>query len=207
MARMNPSEMPRHAWIGLLFFIAAFEFVIALIVAEAHYAGYNAGANYISDLGAWAHASAIVFNSSIVVFGALVIIAAWLMHREWTFRLVPVLFALAGIAAIGVGIFNETVEPAHYVIALFAFVLGNLMVIAMGTYMRSPMSYVSCTLGLIGLACVVLGTGFKVDLSLGAGGMERLYVYPILGWMMAYGGALMASRDVVTAKRMDELPS
>jgi hypothetical membrane protein len=81
---------------------------------------------------------------------------------------------LAGIAAIGVAIFNETIEPAHYVITLFAFVFGNLAVIVIGTYLRPPMSYVSYTLGLVGLTCVVLGTGFKVDLSLGAGGIERL---------------------------------
>ena len=202
---MNRKGMPRHAWIGLLFFIASVQFVIALIVAEARYPGYNAGSNYISDLGVWAHASAFVFNSSIIVFGVLIVIAAWLMHREWAFHLAPVMFALAGIAAIGVGIFNETFEPAHYIIALFAFVMGNLVVILMGTRLRPPMSYVSYALGLIGLTCVILGTGFKVDLSLGAGGMERLYVYPVLGWMMTYGGALMASRDVVTAKRAGEL--
>jgi hypothetical membrane protein len=204
---MNPREMPRHAWIGLIFFLAAFQFVIALIVAETRYPGYNAGANYISDLGAWAHPSAIVFNSSIIFFGALIVTGAWLMDREWTFRLVPGMFVLAGIAAIGVGIFNETVEPAHSIIALLAFLLSNLAVIVIGRYLRPPMSYVSYALGLIGLACVVLGMGFNVDLSLGAGGMERLFVYPVFGWLIAYGGALMASRDVITAKRRDALSS
>jgi hypothetical membrane protein len=198
---MNPKEMPRHAWIGLIMFLAAFQFMIALIVAETRYPGYNVGANYLSDLGAWAHASAIVFNSSIILFGALIVIGACLMDREWTFRLVPVMFALAGIAAIGVGIFNETVEPAHSIIAVLAFLLSNLAVIVIGRYLRPPMSYVSYALGLIGLTCVVLGIAFNVDLSLGAGGMERLFVYPVFGWLMAYGGALMASRDVITAKR------
>jgi hypothetical protein len=50
-AQVNPKEMPSHAWIGLMFFIAAVQFVIALIVAETRYPGYNAGAYYISDLG------------------------------------------------------------------------------------------------------------------------------------------------------------
>ena len=32
-------------------------------------------------------------------------------------------------------------------------------------------------------------------------------IYPILGWMMAYASVLMASREVVTAKRWDDLPN
>jgi hypothetical membrane protein len=197
---MSLKEMPRHQWIGLVFFIAAFQFVIMLIVAETQYPGYNAGADYISGLGIWDHASAIIFNSSIIVFGALILIGTWLMQKEWSFPLVTVMFMLAGIGAIGVGIFNGTIQPAHSFFALLAFILGTLAVILIGRYLRPPMSYVSYALGLIGLTCLILFLGFGIDLWLGVGGMERMFVYPIFGWMMAFGGALMASKDVVSAK-------
>ena len=95
--------MPRHKWIGLLFFLASIQFVIMLIVAETQYPGYNAGQNYISDLGVWGHDSAIIFNASIILFGSMVLLGAWLGHKEWGLKAPVLLFSISSIGAIGVG--------------------------------------------------------------------------------------------------------
>ncbi|MBI0583088.1 MAG: DUF998 domain-containing protein [Methanomassiliicoccus sp.] len=194
-------SMARHQWIGLIFFLAALQFTLFLMIAETQYPGYNAGANVISDLGVWGHASAIIFNSSIILFGALILAGTWLMHREWGLRLITLLFILAGIGAMGVGIFNEGIVPFHAIFALTAFLFGNLAVVVVGRNLRAPISYLSFTLGGIGLLCLVLGIGFRIDLGLGMGGMERMLVYPILLWMLGFGGALMAARDVIVTRR------
>jgi hypothetical membrane protein len=48
---------------GVLIFIAASQFILGLIVAEALYPGYSISTNYISDLGVGP--SSLVFNMSI----------------------------------------------------------------------------------------------------------------------------------------------
>ena len=48
---------------GMLFFIAATQFVLGLTISEALYPGYSVSDNYISDLGIGP--SSIIFNSSV----------------------------------------------------------------------------------------------------------------------------------------------
>jgi hypothetical membrane protein len=52
---------------GALIFIAASQFVLGLIVAEALYSGYSGSKNYISDLGVGP--SSMIFNSSVFLMG------------------------------------------------------------------------------------------------------------------------------------------
>jgi hypothetical membrane protein len=189
--------MPRHKWIGLIFFFAAFQFIIMLIVAETQYPGYNAGTNYISDLGVWDHDSAIIFNTSIILFGALVLAGTWLAYKEWSLLLVAILFGISSIGSMGVGIFNEDIPPFHLIFAFLAFFFGNLGVIAMGRHLSVPLSYVTYILGFLGLTAFVL-YGLEWYLGLGPGGMERMICYPIFGWMMAFGGALMVSDQTIS---------
>jgi hypothetical membrane protein len=56
-------HIPKGTASGALFFIAATQFVLCLIIAEALYPGYSVSNNYISDLGVGP--SAIVFNASV----------------------------------------------------------------------------------------------------------------------------------------------
>ncbi len=189
-------NMPRHKWIGLLFFLASIQFVIMLIVAETQYPGYNAGENYISDLGVWGHDSALIFNASIILFGSMVLLGAWLGHKEWGLKAPVLLFSISSIGAIGVGIFNEEIVPYHYIFAFLAFFFGNLGLIAMGRHLSQPLSSISYAFGAIGLTAMFL-YGMEWYLGLGPGGMERMICYPIFGWMMAFGGAAMVSRDMV----------
>jgi hypothetical membrane protein len=57
---------------GMLFFIAATQFVLGLTIAEALYPGYSVSDNYISDLGIGP--SAVIFNSSVFLLGLLILI-------------------------------------------------------------------------------------------------------------------------------------
>jgi hypothetical membrane protein len=182
---------------GTLFFIAATQFVVGVFVSEALYPGYSIADNYISDLGVGP--SALIFNSSVFVMGLLIIFGAYFLQRAFHFELLTVLLALTAIGAMGVGILTEDFGVLHLVVSLIAFLFGGLSAIfsVLCSYVhkfplvKMPFSAVSVILGLMALGALGLFFG-RIFLGLGAGGMERMILYPILMWGAGFGGYLIA---------------
>ncbi|MCK5593250.1 DUF998 domain-containing protein, partial [Candidatus Bathyarchaeota archaeon] len=77
--------------------------VLGIIIAEALYPGYSTSVNYISDLGVGP--SALIFNSSIFLLGVLAVCSAYFIQKAFNFKLFSILAAIAGIGAMGVGLF------------------------------------------------------------------------------------------------------
>jgi hypothetical membrane protein len=69
---------------GTLFLVAATQFILCLIIAEAAYPGYSVSANYISDLGVGP--SAIIFNSSVFLLGLLILTGTYLQRHTQNFK-------------------------------------------------------------------------------------------------------------------------
>ncbi len=177
---------------GALFFIAASQFVIGLVVAEAQYTGYSVSANYISDLGVGP--SAIVFNFSVFLMGLLILIGAYFVQRAFNFRPLTLLLVLTAIGAMGVGVFTEHSGNVHGVVSLIAFLFGGLSSITSYRLLKRPFSVIAVILGLMALGA--LGLFFaQIYLDLGVGGMERMIVYPILLWGAGFGGYLLANNE------------
>ena len=174
---------------GVLFFIAATQFILVLIVAEALYPGYSISKNYISDLGVGP--SAMIFNASIFLLGSLMIIGTYFLQRAFNVKILTVLLTLAALGSMGVCIFTENSEPMHSVASLIVFLFGGLSAIYSYKLMKLPFSLINVLLGLMSLSALVL---YVVNqyLGLGAGGMERIIAYPILIWTIGFGGFLIA---------------
>jgi hypothetical membrane protein len=174
---------------GILFFIAATQFILGLVVAEALYPGYSISKNYISDLGVGP--SAMIFNASVFLLGALMIMGAYFLQRAFNVKILTVLLTVAALGSMGVCIFTENSEPMHSIAALLVFLFGGLSAIYSYKLMKLPFSLINVLLGLMSLFALVL---YVVNqyLGLGAGGMERIIVYPILIWTIGFGGFLIA---------------
>jgi len=183
---------------GALFFVAASQFVLGLIVAEALYSGYSVSENYISDLGVGP--SSMIFNSSVFLMGLLLIIGTYFLQRAFNFKALTVLLVMTAIGAMGVGVFTENSGTIHHVVSLIAFLFGGLSAIFSFKLLRKPFSVIAVILGLMSLAALVL-YGSSIFLGLGAGGMERMIVYPILVWGAGFGAALMAQPEKRTAEQ------
>jgi hypothetical membrane protein len=173
---------------GTLFFIAASQFVLGLIVAEASYSGYSISSNYISDLGVGP--SSMIFNSSVFLMGLLLIVGAYFLQSAFNFKALTVLLVLAALGTMGVGVFTENSGAFHPVVSLIAFLFGGLSALFSFRLVRKPFSVIAVILGLMSLGALVL-FGSKNYLGLGAGGMERMILYPILMWGAGFGGALI----------------
>ena len=182
---------------GSLVFVGGAQFALGMLVAEAIHPGYSISQNYISDLGVGPSAS--IFNSSVFLLGLLILAGAYFVQRTFSNRLFTALLVLAGIGAMGVGVFPEDSPLMHEIVSDIAFIFGGLAPLAAWKVVKKPFAYFSVIMGLLSLSALVLlsaqysfGLGEQFFLGLGPGGMERMIVYPVLLWETALGGYLMS---------------
>jgi hypothetical membrane protein len=181
---------------GLLLFAGSLILLFGMMLAEFTYPGYSMADNYISDLGNFSHpVPAVIFNVSIIVFGAIAIYAGLLLRTaldEW----LGILLILAGAGGIGVGIFNEgTILPIHYVCAFTVFFCGGIAIYRSTRVLYTrPTSWVFLILaGIVAfffsfmIYNVVSGSPDKILFGIGVGGMERMVAFPTIFWAMATG--------------------
>ncbi len=182
---------------GVLLFVLAAGFLTVIMLGASIAPAYDYSSGAISDLGATLETAAL-FNASLIAVGLLNLAGGYLLYRThrrpWLFAL----YALAGIGAIGAGVFPLGTSDLHSIFALLAFVFFNLLAIATGLVLSGPMRYISFVAGGVGLVFVVLmviGDGGNAAAFgvIGHGGTERMIVYPVMLWMLAFGGWLMAS--------------
>ena len=191
---------------GALIFVAVTQFVLGVIVSEALYSGYSISENYVSDLGVGS--SSMIFNSSVFLMGLLLISGAYFLHRAFGFTMLTVTFVLTAIGAMGVGIFTLDAGIIHSVTALIFLLFSGLSAIfaVVCSYvhgfklMKMPFSALAVILGLTELGGFVLFVG-KIYFGLGVGGMQRMVLYPVLIWLVGFGGYLMAHPDKPTTQK------
>jgi hypothetical membrane protein len=204
MPGLGPLIPIRARQAGAVLLFASLQFIVAMIVVQLKYPGYSDISNYISDLGGAHSPWALVFDGSVILLGLLTLFGAYLLLSAFNHRLSRTLgigfLAIAGIGAIGVGVFPETSTAlggnAHGIFSDIAFVGAGLALINLpGAMLRDTRwdGYRAFTflLGVITLVAIVLFTT-KAWGALGPGGMERLIVAPILLWAIVVGIHLLS---------------
>jgi hypothetical membrane protein len=199
-------EHPGLKMAGALFFIAAAQLILSITVAEALYPGYSISGNYISDLGTGP--SALIFNSSIFLFGLLVATGTYSMKSVPCFKAINAFFFLMAVGAMGVGVFNQDFAYIHSVFAILAFLCGGLTALASARVLDKPFSMISIAMGAMTLGALALFSAGIVTsgsmtsdiaydsffyMGLGPGGMERMILYPAVIWLAGFS-IFLASR-------------
>jgi hypothetical membrane protein len=171
----------------------------AIMLAASIAPAYDVSRGAISDLGTIAE-TALLFNASLVFIGVLNIIGGYLFYRSHGRAWIFVVFALAGLGAIGAGLFQLNTSDLHSIFALFAFVFFNVEAIACAAVVAGPMRFISALAGIVGLGFVVvmvIGDAGNPAIfgPIGHGGAERMIVYPVMLWLLAFGGYLLGAPD------------
>jgi len=194
---------------GMLFFIAATQFVLGLTISEALYPGYSVSDNYISDLGIGP--SSIIFNSSVFLLGLLLLIGTYFLRHVSNFKTVNLLLLLMAVGAMGVGVFTKHYRTAHGAVTSMAFFFAGLSAISSFKVLKKPLSLISITLGAMTLGALVLFSSGMITsgsltsdiaydsdfyLGLGPGGMEHLIIYPALMWLAGFSWHLVTQREI-----------
>jgi hypothetical membrane protein len=182
---------------GVLFVVLAAQFMTVIMLAASIAPAYDYAGGAISDLGVVSE-TAPLFNLSLLAVGLLDLVGGYLFYRSHGRRSLLALYAVAGIGALGAAIFRLGTSDLHAIFALLAFVSFNLVAIGTGLVLGGPMRWLSFLAGAIGLVFVVLmvigdsgnAAAFGV---IGHGGTERMIVYPVMLWMLVFGGSLIAT--------------
>lgn len=199
-------KLSNAAKAGVALFVGVVQFGIFEIVSEAVYPGYSVANNYISDLGppcasgvaCGSQTSWWIFDSSIVILGLCVLLSAYFIQLYFKWKPATGLLAVAGIGAVGVGIFNETAPfGLHGIFSLLTFLGIGLSAIVSFRLQKRPLSYFGIIMGVLTLIALILyipGTGstWGSAFGIGVGGLERMIVYPVLFWSIGFAGQLMA---------------
>ena len=175
----------------------AFITVTMLAASIAPRYDFNGGA--ISDLGTIPE-TATLFNGLLIVIGLLNIAAGYFLYRAdgsvWTLGV----FALGGLGALGAGVVPLGAGNAHSLFALLAFLFINVEAVTVARLFRGTMRWLAISAGAIGLVylgVMVIGDGGNPAVfgAIGHGGSERMIAYPVMVWMIAAGGHLLAMTD------------
>jgi hypothetical membrane protein len=187
---------------GILLFVGTGQFAFFFVLAEIYYPGYDVSTNVVSDLGAtcksgvckFVQPSSDIFNASIVILGMMLLLTGYCLWKGSASKALSLFESLAGVGALGVGIFNESYGAAHVLFSALTFVSAGIQAILVFKVAKAPYSFFSVVTGVVTLGATVLyGTG--TYLGLGQGGMERMVVYPVLISGIAFGGYLMGLAD------------
>ncbi|MGA2874539.1 MAG: DUF998 domain-containing protein [Nitrososphaerales archaeon] len=183
---------------GTLILFGTAQFLLLFHIAEELYPGYSTSLNAISDLGATCGSgscviiqpSSTIFNSTVFILGLTLFISSYCLYRSIGKRVFSVLFGLAGIGAMGVGLFTETTGSLHTIVSAITFLFGGLSAIMSYQIMKSSLRYFSVMMGVTTLSALILYS-YKTYLGLGLGGMERMIAFPVLFWGLAFAGFLL----------------
>jgi len=198
---------------GALLFLAGAVILMGITTAEALYPGvYSTYGNEISDLGGTRppnsvvlQPSAAIFDGTMLLSGALILVSTLLIHRALRRRMVTITLGLFGGAVFLIGVFPGNTSP-HALVAPIVFVAAGAVAITARKILAPPLRQVSVTLGSISLLSTVLAF-FFIDWApvaeLGDGGIERWIAYPAVLWLTTFGGYLMGDRTTAATASVD----
>lgn len=203
---------------GILLLAGAIQFMLAVVVAESQYPGYSTADNTLSDMSGSCPSvdpdnplkcvdsvilqpSATIFSATAFAIGLCAAVSAFLIRSALGGRIAPALLLVVGIGAMGVAVFPGYTGIAHGIFAMVTFFSGGAAAVAFYGVLKNPaMKYLSLALGALALGAivsiVVMANSDPFTTTLGVGGAERLVVYPVVLWMVALGGHLVALRAV-----------
>lgn len=182
---------------GIVFVVLSAQFMTVIMLAAAIAPNYDFGGGAISDLGVIPE-TALLFNVSLVITGVLNIVGGYLFYRIHETRWLLGTFTLAGIGAVGAAVFHLDTGGIHSLFALLAFLFFNLEAIGTGTQLSGVMrvfSFLAGSIGLVYIVLMIIGDAGNAAAfgPINHGGTERMMVYPVMIWMIAFGGYLLGS--------------
>ena len=162
--------------------------ILSITAASAMFPNYSSRYDAISDLGGAGATTEVFWNACVIIVGILWIWSSYLFFRIEKRKFSSKFFYLAGIGFILVGTSPWNVYPfTHYIGAQLIFIFGVLSCLTASRIAIGTMSRLSVIAGLASFGSYLSGYLGMYNI-LGPGGLERMVYYPILLWIIAFGG-------------------
>jgi hypothetical membrane protein len=184
---------------GMLFMVLGAAFLTVIMLAASIAPAYDFSGGAISDLGV-IDETALLFNALLVATGVLNAVGGYLLYTWHRRRWLLGIYVVSGVGAIGAGLLPLDTGGLHSLFALLGFLFFNLEALGTAVVVRGPMKAVSLVAGFAGLVFVgvmVIGDGGNPEIfgPIGHGGAERMIVYPVMLWLLAFGGYLLGRQQ------------
>jgi hypothetical membrane protein len=198
---------------GILFSIGAIAFILLTIAAEAIYPNFDLQNNAISDLAALRTNTMAIEETAILTMGVCWVLGAYFLFRRTARKGMLVLSILPGVGYLMAGVSPENVNLiVHSAGALIAFPFGAIAAILSYRVIKTPFKYFGVPLGALSLcatfvtffgqslvgscgSCSTNSTSYIRSLDklyLGLGGWESMIIFPIILWLIGFGGYLLS---------------
>jgi hypothetical membrane protein len=125
-----------------------------------------------------------------IVSGLMLIAGAIFSSSAHRRKVFTAFTLLLGIGVLGVGIFPGNHHDIHRLFSIIAFLFGGLAAVLSVTAVKGAFRFIVVLLGSTTLFTLFIGTAVLTN-TLGAGGIERWIAYPIVLWMVCYGGYVL----------------
>lgn len=187
----------RPTWAGALLFLGGASFWLINTISESLYPDYTVHDAALSRLGSLPSPTRWLWNSGVMFMAITWLLAVYLLfllpgRRLWfALNLLPP-FGVAMVSLFPAG----SPDGFHSIATLLVFVTSGCVMVADGVCIALPFRFFSLILGTISLGTFTFST-FSPFLYqvLGQGGNERIVVYPIIIWLMSFGGFLMGRQS------------
>lgn len=188
---------------GILLFISGAILLMGIITGEIFYPeqyAYTTKLREISDLGSTrppesliTEPSATIFNMSMLVSGALIVVASHLLRISKFSKFATVALSVLGLGVFFVGVFPGNRAPWHALSAMATFVSGGVSAIVTAFSLKKPYRFVFILFGSLTLIFFFFAGAFIP--TLGIGGTERWVAYPVLLYILGFGGYLIGKNE------------
>ncbi len=181
---------------GALLTFAGLGFLMLITVLESIYPNYSVHTNTISDLLAIGTRTSLIGEPLAFIAAVSWIGGAYYLFRKSGRRRLMALNLLPGTGLLLAVLSPENVNIAiHSLGAVIAFIPGPIAAILSYTMIKSHYRYFALSLGSLSLFGAVMEFGAYetafFQQTLGPGGWERVIVYPLLIWLIGFGGLLL----------------
>lgn len=188
---------------GLLFLLAGIIAFMGIITAEIFYPenlSYTTKLREISDLGATrppeglvTQPSATIFDTSMLSTGVLLVVGAHFLRQSKFSRATTIIVSVLGTAIFLVGVFPGDRAPMHGIAAMVTFISGGIAALISSRAVSSNLKYIFLIFGITTLIFFFFAGKFVP--IFGMGGTERYVAYPVILWIIAFGGYLIGKNE------------
>lgn len=185
---------PAH-WAGSLLFVGGAVVWLVDTIAESLYPNYSVMRDALSTLGDVNAPTRWLWNSATILLGVAWLVGALLLFVRQKPWLWLALNLLPPSGVLLVGLFPAgSVNTIHLVASYVIFTASGVVMVVDALGMGRPFRFFSIILGALSLGGLALSMVVLTATNppLGAGGEERIILYPLLIWLMSFGGVLMA---------------
>lgn len=177
--------------IGTGFLVGGILSMLATTAFQAVYPAFSTRFDAISFLGGVGEPTAIFWNTAIVVSGLLWMLSTYRLFRGTGKTFSSIVFYLAGIGFILVGMSPWDKYPlTHSIGAHLIAIFGAISSLLAWRFTRGGFSKLSLVAGIISFMAL-FGGYLGLGILFGSGGDERLIFYPIMLWEIGFGSYLL----------------